>query len=348
MRRYRMICEVALILASLVTQGESETTRDIDPLPKTLRVGDKTYELIEQWLPRDIALRVPGEYLFPEGQPTECLDAYSQYWLKSAVFLRSPDRKKAIPFMGHAPFVGYVDLVKNKFVYYKDAFPPAGQWSGRDTPAPYYWTGALNRENKNSEVLWLFVRRLDRVKRSFTSKLAIIPLNDPGSMVIEEMNHAVVMKVFDRAGGELLCEIADGKIRNWVRMSTDTWSIMASGKPAKGYGRLGRAAYAPVRRDIYVVYAHRGLVVFDSETGNEKAEYEGVGSYINAFTLGATFAPGGSVAVVSTPYQQGIALIDVKARKIISEYKSLSPLCGILFDEKENRAYAYKIGLPYE
>jgi hypothetical protein len=38
----------------------------------------------------------------------------------------------------------------------------------------------------------------------------------------------------------------------------------------------------------------------------------------------------------------------VKTHQIFSEYQTASPLAGIVFDEKELKAYAYQTDLPGE
>ena len=55
-----------------------------------------------------------------------------------------------------------------------------------------------------------------------------------------------------------------------------------------------------------------------------------------------------TVAVVSDPYRRRIDLIDVKTCRTISTYGTAKPLAGIVFDEKELKAYAYQTFLPYE
>ena len=245
-------------------------------------------------------------------------------------------------------FYGYIDLAKKEFIYFKEAFTPTGEEQGKGSFTRFQWTGVLDQRPKQPASMWLFVRRWDRKRQAFSSHRVSIPLSDPGKIRVEMMEHALVERVFTRAENEILGKVVDVGNRIWARISTDTWAVLAKGKSSKKYGHLGRALYSPGTREIYTVYSGGGLVIFDAENGNEKAHHGKVGHYFNAFTFGATFDPGGSVAVVSTPYRHRIALIDVKTHRILLEYKTASPLTGIIFDEKELKAYAYKTFLPYE
>lgn len=349
MRVYRMILMVGLLLIFYVSLGSAETGLELTPLPDSVTIGDTTYEIVPRTaMPREMTSRLPSAYRFQKGLPIKRLDKSLQHWLGGYQFLRSPDRKFALPFEGSAPFVGYIDLAKMEFIYFKEAFTPTGEEQGKGSFTRYEWTGVLDRRPGQPTELRLFVRRWDRERKAFSSHRVSIPLSDPGNIRVEMMKHAVVERVFAQAENEILCEVVDNGNRNWARISTDTWTFLAKGKPSKEYGHIGRAVYSPGQREIYAVYSGGGLVIFDAENGNEKAHHGKVGHYFNAFTFGATFDPGGSVAVVSTPYRNRITLIDVKTRRILSEYKTSAPLAGILFDEKVPKAYAYMTFLPYE
>ena len=344
-----MIFMVGLLLVFYADLGWTETTPKLAPFPDSVTIGDITYEIVPGTsMPREMTSMLPSAYRFQKGQPIKRLEKSLRYWLGGYEFLRSPDGKFALPFEGRAPFVGYIDLYKEEFIYLNEAFTPTGEELGKGSPTRYKWTGVLDQRPEQPTVLWLFVRRWDREKQTFSSHRVRIPLADPGNIRVEMMKHAVVEQVFAQTENEILCSVVDGGNRKWARVSMNTWAILAKGNPSKRYGQLGRAVYSPGQREIYVVYSGGGLVMFDAENGNEKAHHGKVGHYFNAFTFGATFDPGGSVAVVTTPYRHRIALIDVKTRQILSEYKTASPLAGILFDEKEHKAYAYPTFLPYE
>ena len=340
---------VGLLLVFCVRLGWAETDPELTPLPDSVTIGETTYEIVFRIsMPREMTSRLPRAYQFLKGQPIKGLDKSVRYWLGGVEFLRSPDGKFALPFEGSAPFVGYIDLAKKEFIYFKEAFTPTGEAQGKGSFTRYKWTGLLDQRPKQPTSLWLFVRRWDRERQAFASHRVSIPLFDPGKIRVAMMNHAVLERVLAQAENEILCRIVDNRNRNWARISMDDWAVLAQGKLSKEFGHLGRAVYSPDQREIYAVYSGGGLVIFDAENGNEKVHHATVGHYFNAFTFGATFDPGGSVAVVSTPYRHKIALIDVRTRRIISEYRTTSPLAGILFNEKELKAYAYKTFLPYE
>ena len=348
-RVYQMILMVGLLLVFSSSLGWTETDTELPPLPDSITVGNTTYKIVPSTsMPRELASRLPGAYRFQKEQPVQRLDKTLQHWLGGYEFLRTPDDKFALPFEGSAPFVGYINLAKEQFIYFKKTFPPTGEEQGKGSFTRYKWVGVLDQRLEQPTALWLFVRRWDRDKKVFSSHRVSIPLADPGNIRVEMMQHAVVEEVFSQADNEILCEVVDNGNRNWARISLDTWAVLAKGKLSKEYGHLGRAVYTPDKREIYTVHSGGGLVIFDAENGDEKAHLGNVGHYFNAFTLGATFDPGGSVAVVSTPYRRRISLIDVKTRRVLSEYKTESPLAGLLFDQKELKAYAYMTFLPYE
>lgn len=349
MRVYRMTVMVGLYLAFHVGLGWAEKGAALSALPGRITIAGTTYEIVPGTsMPREMTSRLPKAYRFQKGQSTKRLDKSLQHWLGGYEFLRSPGGQFALPFEGNAPFVGYIDLAKNEFIYFKEAFPPTGEEPGKGSPTRYKWTGVLDKRPAQPTALWLFVRRWNRERRAFSSHRVRIPLADPGNIRVEVAEEAVVERVLAQTGSEILCEIADDFDRNWARISTDTWAVQAKGRPSERYGHLGRAVYSPGQREIYAVYSGGGLVIFDAETGDEKAHHGKAGHYFNAFTFGATFDPGGSVAVVSTPYRHRVSLIDVKTRRVLSEYKTAVPLAGILFDEKGRTAYAYRTFLPYE
>ena len=345
----RMISMVGLLLVFYVRLGWAETDPEITPLPDSVTIAETTYEIVARaTMPGELTSRLPSAYRFLKGQPIEGLDKSVRYWLGGAEFLRSTDGKFALPFEGSAPFVGYIDLAENEFIYFKEAFTPTGEAQGKGSFTRYEWTGVLDQRPKQPTSLWLFVRRWDREKQAFASHRVSIPLSDPGKIRVEMMQQTVLERVLAQAENEILCQVVDNRNRNWARISMDTWAVLAKGRLSKKFGHLGRAVYSPDHREIYAVYSGGGLVIFDAENGNEKTHHGKVGHYFNAFTFGATFDPGGSIAVVSTPYRHRIALIDVKTRRIISEYQTALPLAGILFNEKELKAYTYRTFLPYE
>lgn len=344
-----VILMVGLLLALFLSSGWAETAPEPTPLPDNVILGGTAYEVIPRtFMPRKMTSRLPSAYRFRKDQPVKGLDESLEHWLESQEFLRSPDGKYAFPFRGSAPFVGYIDLAKKEFIQLKEAFPPTGEEQGKGGSSRYRWTGVLDQRPEQSTALWLFVRRWDRDRMAFSSHRVKIPLADPGNIRIEIMMSAVVERVFTKAENEILCEVVDNRNRNWARISTETWGVLAKGQPSKSYGHLGRAVYSPDQREIYTVYSSGGLVIFNAENGSENAHHARVGHFFNAFTFGATFDPGGSVAAISTPYRHKITLIDVKTRQVLLEYKTAAPLAGFVFDEKELKAYAYKIFLPYE
>ncbi len=346
-------CSVPLNIGELpplpdrVTTGAEKSASDIDltafppetepvpwyigglpPLPDRLTIGDTSYEIVVRTsIPREITSRLPSAYRFQPEQLMKYFDKSLRYWFEGNKFLRSPDGKFALPFEGEAPFVGYIDFAQKEFICFKEAFPPTGEEQEKGNFSPRYkWTGVLDHRPKQPTALWLFVRRWNLEKQAFSSHRVSIPLADPGNIRFEMMKYAVV-RVFAQAENEILCEVLVGDNRNryWARISTDTWAILAKGKWKKERDHLGPVAYSPDQREIYAVYSSVGLVIFDAKNGNEKAHLR-VGSHGNAFTFGATFDPGGSVAVVSTPYLYKIALIDVKTHLLLSEYQTAFPL----------------------
>lgn len=350
MRAYRTVLAIVVLAAVSANPVRSADTDKLPPLPDSLRVGGKTYRVVQRdTVPRGLKSSLPEAYRFgAEQQPIRLLDEDLQFWLEGDRFLRSPDGKFALPFRGSAPFVGIIDLENRQFIPFGDVFPPTGEKRGKGGQTRYEWTGLLDRRQDKPAQLWLFVRRWNRSKRSYASHRVSIPLADPRRISVQSMNNVAVDRVYTQAGDEMLCEIADSRGRNWARISMQSWTILAKGKPAGGYGHLGRAVYTPDRREIYVAYSSGGLVIFDAADGTEKTRFAKAGKFANAFTLGATFDPGGSVAVVSTPYWNKVTLIDVQARRILAEYKTPVPLAGLSFDDRKLEAYAYETFLPYE
>jgi hypothetical protein len=346
---YRMILMVVLLSAFYVNTGWAEASPQPTPLPGRITIGGTTYEIVSRTsMPGEMTSRLPNAYRFQMGQPIKRIDNSVRYWLGDVEFLRTPGGKFALPFEGSAPFVGYIDLAKNEFIYFKEPFTPTGEKRGKGSITRYEWTGVLDQRLKQPNSLWLLVRRWNRERQTYASHRVSIPLTDPGNIQVEMMKHAVVERVLAQTDNEILCQVPDKWNRNWARISKDSWAVLSKGKPSKKYGHLGRAVYSPDQGEIFAVFSGGGLVIFDAENGNEKAHLGKVGHYFNAFTFGATFDPKGSVAMVSTPYRHRITMIDVNTHRILSEYKTAFPLAGILFDEKELKAYAYNTFLPYE
>lgn len=349
LRIYWIMLSFGFFLVFHVSPGWAEITQE---LPTVIIIGNTTYKVVLcDDINSEITSRLPRKYQFQKNQAIKDIDKSIQYWLSGDEFLRSPDGNFAVPFEGEAPFVGYIDLGKKEFIYFKETFPPTGEEQEKGGLTRYKWTGVLNQKSEQStSEMWLFVRRWDREKEIFSSHRLHIPLSHPEYTTIEMMKYVVVERVFIQSENEVLCEIVDENDINWARISTNTWNILAKGKPLREYARLGRAVYSPDKSEIYAVYATKGegLVIFDAKTGEEKVRYENIGHYFNAFTFGPTFSPEGSVVAVSTPYQHKISLIDVKTHRVISEYKTVFPLAGIIFNKKELNAYSYKTFLPYE
>ena len=327
--------------------GETDPAVELPLLPVRINVGEVTYTVAPA--PSDTTAHRETLRLRKDKQPLKSLGDVYQYWLDGDVFLRPPDGRFAIPYSGYAPFVGYIDLTKNEFVGFNEPFPATGETPG-DEPSltKYEWTGMLKEGEEHPDTVLLFVRRWDREKQVFASHRVSIPVANPQDFQVEAMSHLVVEKIFVQLKNELLCQIVDDGDRNWARISTDTWTVLAKGKLPKELGHLGHAVFSPNGRDIYAVYSLGGLVIFNAENGDPKIHHRTVGGYFNAFTLGPTFDPDGSLAVVSTPYQHRISLIDVETRRIIAEYKTATPLAGIQFNRKDRKAYAHTTMLPYE
>jgi hypothetical protein len=349
MRTHREILLIALLLVSCVRVGEAETGPELIPLPDRLVVGRTTYEIVVRPSPPPaLHARLPSAYRFPKGPPIKHLNESLQYGLEGHEFLQSPNGKFALPYEGSGSFFGYIDLARQDFIDFKARLTPMGEGPETGRPGHYQWAGVLDQSTKPPTTLWLFVRHWDGKRNVFSSQRMTILLDHPESTQVDMMEQVVVEQVFAQAENELLCQIIEGVNRNWARLSTQTWTLLAQGKLSRKYGHLGWAGYTPGQREIYAVYSGGGLVIFDAENGHEQVHHRTVGHFSNAFTFGASFDPGGSVAVVSTPYQQKITLIDVKTQQIVAEYKSAFPLAGILFDGKERKAYAYQTFLPYE
>ena len=182
-----MILRIGLLLGFYVSVGWTETDQELTHLADSLTIGDTTYEIVQRTsLPREMTSRLPSAYRFQKEQPITCLDKSLRHWLEGDQFLRSPDGKFALPFEGSAPFVGYIDLVQKKFIYFKEAFAPTGEESGKGSFTRYHWTGALDQKPKQPTSLWLFVRRWDREKQAFSSHRVSILLSDPGNIRVEQ------------------------------------------------------------------------------------------------------------------------------------------------------------------
>lgn len=340
---------IGLLLVSSVCVGEAATNPEHIPLPDHLTIGGVTYEIVVRpSLPPALHAHVPSAYWFPKGPPIKDLDESLQDGLEDHKFLRSPDGKFALPYQGSGPFIGYIDLAQQDFIDLQERLIPMGEETEAGRPRHYKWTGVLDQSTQPPTTLWLFVHRWNPARKVFASQRMTIPLTHPENIRIEAMEQAVVERVFAQAENELLCQIVDGVNRHWARLSTETWTLLAQEKPSQTDGHLGWAGYAPGQREIYAVYAGGGLVIFDAENGYEMVQHRTVGHFFNAWTLGASFDPSDSVAVVSTPYQQKLTLMDVKTQQIVAEYQTPFPLAGILFDEKERKAFAYQTFLPYE
>ena len=340
----------AIILATLLSASLAWSGPDPDliPLPNSITVRDTTYSVVQRdSLPDEFTSAVPIAFRFRGKRPIDVLAPSVRYWLEGSEFLRSPDGQSALPFTGSAPFVGYINLVRGEFVTYKDVFPPTGEEKGKGGPTRYEWTAFLDERLAAAPQLLLFVHRWNRETKTFSSHRVIIPCDAPERIRVEPMR-SVVERVCARAEKEVLCVVDDGRDRTWARLATDTWELIAKGKPRPQDGHIGRVVYSPDQREIYAVFSSAGLVVFDAANGVEKAHFGRAGRYVNAFSLGATFDPGGTVAAVSTPYASELTIIDVKSRRILSRYKTPVPLSGIIFDGKERKAYAQKTFLPYE
>lgn len=259
--------------------------------------------------------------------------------------MRTPDGRTALPFQGEAPFVGYIELEKNVRSL-RSGVPTDWRETqrGRRNPLPLV---ALLDEGPQPQGLWLFVSRWNRAARRWASWRARIRFAAPEQIEVAELPGGAVLEVLAKNGKEFIACIDDGPNRTWARLSTETWQVLAKGKPAKEYGHLGRTAYSPDGSEVYAVYSFGGLVVFDAMDGTEKARHD-AGRFANAATLGATFDPSGSVAVVSTPYANEITLVDVKTRRILARHKTAAPLAGIMFDAQDSTARAVSTFLPYE
>ncbi len=312
--------------------------------PENISVGGKTYSIVE--VPTGFGRQlpvVPRAYGFGKEDPKNLLDESLQYWLGGCRFLRSPNGKYAIPYQGSAPFLGCIDLKKKEFVYYKDEFPHTGEQRKVQSKPRYQWTGIVDANAEGAPALVLYVRRWDRDAGSWSAHRARIPLNDPAKIMVDKIDIAIE-RVCGRAKGELLCLCLGG---SWARIDEKTGAVLVKGEVIENQ-HSGPAAYSPDRKSIYMVLSGLGLVVFDANTGEKKADHNRLGSYGNAHTLGATFSPDGSVAFVSSPYGKRISLIDVKTQKLIVTHRTPNPWAGLVFNEKERKAYAYKTMLPYE
>lgn len=327
--------------------GLAESKPDVSPLPSSLIIAGKTYAVVPAKSAPDSSLWKPPEaFRFDGNQPIDVLDETLRYWLGGASFLRAPGGRVALPYHGGAPFVGYIDLEKKSFVPYKDAFPPTGEKPYEGGPTRYGWVALLDEEPQPPG-LWLFVSRWSREAQRWASWRVRIRFDEPDRIEVADMKGVAVLNVLARNGKEFIACIDDGPDRTWARLSTDTWKVLAKGKPSKEYGHLGRTTYSPDKSEVYTVYSSGGLVIFNAEDGVEKAHLD-AGRYANASTLGATFDPSGSVAVVSTPYASEVALIDVKTRRILARHKTTAPLAGIVFNAQDSTARVVGTFLPYE
>lgn len=335
-------------LVFAVCAGIAQPQPDAIPLPDGITVGDKTYAVISRAeIPNELRTELPNAWRFTGRQPLDSLDASLRYWLEGSEFLKSPDGKFALPFRGSAPFVGFIDIARKEFVRFDAHFPPTGEEPGKGGQTRYQWT-ALPDDVRNAPAgLWLFVRRWDRERRVMSSHRARVSFAEPARIQVEPMK-AAVERVCARDGKEMLCLIDDTGGETWARISTDTWEILAKGKPLREHGHIGPVKYSPDRSEIYAVYSSGGLVIYDAADGREKAHPGTFGRFANAFTLGATFDPSGSIALVSTPYASELTMIEVKTGRVLARYKTSAPLAGVVFDEKERKAYAFQTFLPYE
>ena len=83
-------------------------------------------------------------------------------------------------------------------------------------------------------------------------------------------------------------------------------------------------------------------------TRRRLADFKGIGAFINAETLGATFDPAGQVAAIANPYREFVTLIDTSTLKVIQQFKTSVPSCGMVFDGEKRRAHLLETMLPYE
>lgn len=339
------------IIAPLVLSacaGFAQSEPDAIPLPDGISVGDKTYAVVSRAeIPNELRTALPNVWRFSSRQPLDLLDASLRYWLEGSEFLKSPDGKFALPFRGSAPFVGFIEIAKKEFVRYDAHFPPTGEEPAKGGPPRYEWAALPDDERNAPTGLWLFVRRWDRELQVMSSHRARVSFADPARIQVEPMK-AAVERVYARDGKEMLCLIVEAGGETWARISTDTWEILAKGKPLGEHGHIGPVKYSPDRSEIYAVYSSGGLIIFDAADGREKIHPGKCGRFANAFTLGATFDPSGSVALVSTPYASEITLIEVKTGRVVARYKTSAPLAGVVFDDKERKAYTFRTFLPYE
>lgn len=336
-----LICLIAFLPAD---RGWSQPAPEVEPLPRSLVVDGKSYDVVTRESRPDEFLRLPPQALrFQDHKPTEVLGESLRYWLDGCQFVRSPDGKFALPFHGDAPFVGYIDLDQKSFVSFKDAFPPTGEQLGKSWPPRYHWVSLLD-EGPQPQGMWLFVSLWNRETLKSASWRVRVSLAAPGQIQVAAMDNVAVLEILARNGKEFLAHIAEN--HTWARISTDTGKVLAIGKPTDDNAHLGRAAYAPDQREIYASYSS-GLAIFNAEDGRELSR-SGVGKFANAFSLGATFDPDGKVAAIATPYASEITLLDVKSHQLIKRYQSKVPLAGIVFDAKESKAYAIITSLPYE
>lgn len=350
MRAFHKAAFVQLILMAVLrslASGLAATKTDLAPLPATLTIAGKSYAVVPAGSGTvESPSRVPKAFAFEGARPLDGLDESLRYWLAGASFLRAPDGRTALPFHGEAPFVGYIELGKQSFIPYRAVVPPTGEKPYQGGPTRYHWVALLD-DGPQPQGLWLFVSRWNREAQRWAAWRARIRFAAPEQIEAAEMSGVAVLEVLARTGKEFIALIDDGPNRTWARLSTETWQVLAKGKPAKEYGHLGRTAYSPDGSEVYAVYSFGGLVVFDAMDGTEKARHD-AGRFANAATLGATFDPSGSVAVVSTPYASEITLVDVKTRRILARHKTAAPLAGIMFDAQDSTARAVSTFLPYE
>jgi hypothetical protein len=334
-------------LVGLLLLSAGAGLAEVAPLPGSLTIAGKMYTVVPAKSAPDMSSsKPPKAFRFQVKDPVGILDETFRYWLGGATFLRTPDGRVALPYHGGAPFVGYIDLAKKSFVPYQDAFPPTGEKPYEGGPTRYGWVALLD-EGPQPQGLCLFVSRWNREAQRWASWRARIRFDATDQIEVTEMKGVAVLEVLARNEKEFIACIDDGPDRTWARISTDTWKVLAKGKPAKEYGHLGRTTYSPDKSEIYTVYSSGGLVIFNAADGVEKAHLD-AGRYANASTFGATFDPSGSVAVVSTPYASEVTLIDVKTRQIIARHKTSAPLAGIIFNAKDSTANAVGTFLPYE
>lgn len=126
------ILMVVLLSAFYVNTGWAEASPQPTPLPGRITIGGTTYEIVSRTsMPGEMTSRLPNAYRFQMGQPIKRIDNSVRYWLGDVEFLRTPGGKFALPFEGSAPFVGYIDLAKNEFIYFKEPFTPTGEERGK-------------------------------------------------------------------------------------------------------------------------------------------------------------------------------------------------------------------------